>query len=170
MSRWRPHHELQERANWCVPACIAIARSRGAGRPVEQQRLVRKLFGGKSGYDLSYAVSDLGKGAFLQRPDPDDPNLVEWLELHLKSGAWIVCLVYCAELVGWMARTQIALQSPHGSLSSGVLHCIVLVESTPDGILYLDPFFTADGQPLCRPRTELARVLQSDLVVVPAPA
>jgi hypothetical protein len=79
------------------------------------------------------------------------------------GGAYVIAQVFVAELVKSMRRQGTAVDEPHGPLG-GTLHCVVLVEAAPSSgeVLYLDPFFGPEGQPLRLLRTELASALQSD--------
>lgn len=100
----------------------------------------------KSGYSLEDAAEAIGSSVW--KPDPDDPRLYDYLAAELRSGVAFIAYVHAVALGEIRAKRSLAAAGPHGALGPG-RHTVILVGSASDGILYLDPFFPADGQPFC---------------------
>lgn len=160
------HHRLQSRASYCVLGCGEIVASRRA-QPFDQVAVAGVLSGSRRGFALQDLRGVLGDGVTFVRSDPDEPTTLAYIEAQLGGGAYVIAQVFVAELVKSMRRQGTAVDEPHGPLG-GTLHCVVLVEAAPSSgeVLYLDPFFGPEGQPLRLLRTELASALQSDLLIV----
>lgn len=140
--------------------------ARARGLPFDQHTAAEAMYGSRRGFALRDLAPLLGPGAHFVAADPDDPATVPYVEAQLAGGAWVIAQVFVAELVACLVRHASPPQGPFGPLS-GVLHCVVLVAAERRGIWYFDPFFGPDGQPLLLERIDLARVLQSNLLVMP---
>jgi hypothetical protein len=139
-----------------------VAHARGL--PFDQTSAADEMFGSRRGYALRDLADLLGPGAQFTSPDPTHPATLPYIEAQLASGAWVIAQVFTQELVASMQRSGTAPTGPYGPLT-GLLHCIVLVDSDGVALQYFDPYFFATGQPLSVDRVSLALLLQADLIV-----
>lgn len=143
----RRHHHVQELPHTCLPAALRIAHLRlGIDRPEAGFREAL----GPTPWDL-HSASAFG---VFHRLDFTRPEALERL-LGVVDRGW--CLV---EVLGGPAAAHAnALSSPHGALAVAPRgrrlkdvalphHVIVLVDVEDDALVYLDPWFDAEGQPL----------------------
>jgi hypothetical protein len=136
-----------------------------AGTPASEDDVCAGWQGSKKGFALSDGAALIG-GTFLPL-DPDDPRTYDYLRAVLRDGRWIIAQVFVAELGRALEDRLPPLASAHGPLPTTDFfrHVVVLVEATPEGFWFLDPWFRTEDQPLFLAGVSFARAFQGAIVV-----
>jgi len=151
-------HILQTRANYCVPACIAMVEAwRGtlAVEPTVRQELLFAQLSQGMFCSLDAAASVVPNEGYGE-PDIGDAEMFRALSNAIRSGRRVIVTCWPGEL-GRILRIR-NLFSPHGSLPDGNLphHAIYLFGASGEHFDAYDPWHTDDGQPLRLEWDELA--------------
>ena len=144
-------HHNQELRDSCVAACVRMLLLRSGGEDASEAGIRARL----GPHPISLARARIF-GTY-RHLGIDDPAGIEVLLGIVKAG-WCAVTVADGPAAAWAGRA--GLTSPHGSLATlgprarrleeqaTGHHAIVLVEVAGDRVRYLDPWFSAPGQPV----------------------
>ena len=153
-------HHIQSFPNSCQPACVAMALARrgiGTVAHIEARLHVDADAAGHSATERKW-LNEPQTSLLKSTLDAEELN---GLRQAIARGAWVMIHVFGPR---WVARFPTGVSGPHGPLCAPAdaafsLHAVLLVASGPACFFVLDPFSSADLQPLEVSDAELLLVL-----------
>ncbi len=152
-------HREQTTQQGCVPACVCMVIER-SGSSSSEDEVRSRWQGSKKGFALRDGATYIG-GEYVQL-DPDEPRNYDYLRAMLCDGRWVIAQMFTAELGRIVGSRNPPLVSAHGPLPTADFfrHVVVLVEATPEGFWYLDPWYRTGDQPMFLDNVSFARAFQ----------
>lgn len=176
------HHRRQSKPNDCVPTCACIILSR-LGLRMSQDDVCEGWLGSGRGYALDDAAAVLRKRYREVAPnsaeshriqhlglDPDAAESYRWIQGKLQGSHWIVAAMFTAKIAMAVQAMSPQPDSDFGDIWHGELgthHAVVVTGVIDRRFYYLDPFYSASGQPFSMSRRDFAKAFTGYLIEVP---